>query len=295
MKSYNPKDWFTVFSLYRQDSLNLLWPILLIIGIYTLAVDYYIINYTFLLDGAKLKNLSIIHSLLGLVISLLLVFRTNTAYDRWWEGRKIWGALVNTSRNLALRLDAILPKNSHDDREFFASSIGMYAKTLDRHLKSEALVFALDEDDHPELKNIKPKNHGPNQVASKIHSRVYALSRDGLITQDELITLSPDFGALTDICGKCERIKNTPIPYSYASFIKKFILFFVVTLPWSLANTLGYWSAIVVIFIMYAFGSLEVIAEEIEEPFGLDPNDLPTGKIALNISANVKEILIDKE
>jgi len=295
MKSYNTKDWFTVFTLYRQDTLRLLWPVLLVLGLYTVGVDYVLSLNEDIMDGPILKNLSIIHSLLGLVISLLLVFRTNTAYDRWWEGRKIWGMLVNNSRNLALRMNALLAKDNKTDREFFASFIGVYAKTLDRHLKSDALVFDLDETDHPELQNLTPKNHAPNQIASEIHKRVYDLARKGVISQEELITVSSEVGSFTDLCGMCERIKNTPIPYSYASFIKKFILFFVVTLPWTLATNLGYWSILVVLFIMYAFGSLEVIAEEIEEPFGLDPNDLPTGKIAQNIAANVQEILIDHE
>jgi putative membrane protein len=103
--------------------------------------------------------------------------------------------------------------------------------------------------------------------------------------------MSHDLGAFTDICGGCERIKNTPIPYSYASFIKKVILLFILTLPWSIAANLGFWSVLVVVFVMYAFASLEVIAEEIEEPFGFDANDLPTGKIAGNISRNVRSIL----
>lgn len=262
-----------------------------VVGVYTILVDYWLDLRPDLLENALFKHLGVVHSLLGLVISLLLVFRTNTAYDRWWEGRKLWGALVNNSRNLALRLNALLSYDDHDNRKFFASFISVYAKTLDLHLKSLALTFQLDEKEHPELAEIRKDGHGPNQVAARMHERLYSLSRNGKISQEELLTLSPEIAALTDICGACERIKNTPIPFSYSSFIKKFIIIYVISLPWSLAANLGYWSVLVVLFIMYAFGSLEVIAEEIEEPFGLDPNDLPTGKIALNISRNVRDIL----
>jgi len=295
MKSYNTKNWFTVFTLYRQDTLNLLWPILLLLAIYTLGVDYWLMQNPQVENSVILKNIGIIHSLLGLVISLLLVFRTNTAYDRWWEGRKHWGALVNNCRNMALRLNALLKPENKADREFFSSFIGVYCKTLDQHLKSVALGLELDETEHPELRSLKPMKHGPNQIAAKIHERMYELGREGEISQEEMLSLSGNVNALTDICGACERIRNTPIPFSYAAFIKKFIIFYVISLPWSLAANLGFWSVFVVVFIMYAFGSLEVIAEEIEEPFGDDPNDLPTGKMAKNIAVNVEEILLQDQ
>ena len=95
----------------------------------------------------------------------------------------------------------------------------------------------------------------------------------------------------TDVCGACERIKNTPIPYSYSAFIKKFIFFYIMTLPFGYAFSLGYYSIPVVIFTFYVLASLELIAEEIEDPFGDDANDLPTEKISENIKKHVEEIL----
>lgn len=291
MRSYNNKNWLEVFTLYKHDTLRLLWPTLLFVGVYTWAVEFWLQTRPDIVQSVLMKNLTIVHSLLGLVISLLLVFRTNTAYDRWWEGRKHWGALVNNSRNLALRLSAILDKENKKDRDFFARFISLYASVLDRHLKSPALAMSLDEVEHPELGELNPNGHVPNQVAKTMMDRIYTLHSEGLISGDELITISSEAGSFTDICGACERIKNTPIPYSYSSFIKRFIILYVGTLPWSLASTLGLWSIGIVLFVMYALASLEVIAEEIEEPFGTDPNDLPTEKIAVNIGKNVREIL----
>jgi putative membrane protein len=97
--------------------------------------------------------------------------------------------------------------------------------------------------------------------------------------------------SFTDICGACERIKNTPIPYSYSAFIKKFIFVYVLTLPFGYVFQLGYYVIPVVLFVFYALASLEIIAEEIEDPFGTDPNDLPTDKIAQNIKKNVEELM----
>lgn len=292
MRIYNPKDWLSVFTFYKHDTLRRLWPAIIAITIYTYGIEYWLNKNPDILNATAMKNLTIAHSLLGLVISLLLVFRTNTAYDRWWEGRKLWGGLVNNSRNLALKLNALLDKNDITDRKYFTTYISLYAKALDQHLKSKALALALDETSHEELAGLDPEKHLPNQIASLMMRRLYNLQKEGKISGDELITATGEIAAFTDICGACERIKNTPIPYSYASFIKKFILLYVTTLPWSLAAGLGFWSIPVVVFIMYALSSLEVIAEEIEEPFGTDANDLPTGLIASNIEKNIKEILL---
>lgn len=291
MRIYNPKNWLQVFTFYKHDTFRRLWPILIGLGVYTWAVDFLLAKYPEIAAFAPLKNLSITHTLLGLVISLLLVFRTNTSYERWWEGRKLWGSLVNNSRNLALKLNGLLSKDDISDRRFFRNFISLYAKSLDQHLKSKSLALQLDEYDHPELKEIDMDKHLPNQVASFLYRRLYLLEKEGKITSQQLLGILPEMASFTDICGACERIRNTPIPYSYASFIKKFIFLYTITLPWSLAVNLGFISIPVVLFVMYALGSLEVIAEEIEEPFGEDSNDLPTTLMAATINKNMNDIL----
>jgi putative membrane protein len=291
MRSYNTKNWLEVFTFYKQDTLRMIWPMILLIAVYTSGVDYWLSSKPEITGSPVMKNLTIMHSLLGLVISLLLVFRTNTAYDRWWEGRKLWGALVNNSRNLAMKLHALLPADNVKQRHFFRKAIPLFAFTLDKHLKSPALEMSLDDQEHAELNQLNLKGHVPNQIAVVIIKRCYELEQQGIISSTQLLTINPEMTALTDISGACERIKNTPIPFSYASFIKRFIILYILTLPWSLASNLGFWSVPVVIFVFYALSSLEVIAEEIEEPFGVDPNDLPTDKIAATISKNVQDIL----
>jgi len=289
MKGYNVKNWKEAFRFNRHDTLRSLLPLLLLFGLYTFAVDWWLNRNSAMLEQPVLRNLGVVHGLLGFVISLLLVFRTNTAYDRWWEGRKLWGSLINASRNLSLRLDASLPGEAAQDRAWFRRYIPLYAAVLDRHLKSETLEMSLDEDldDDP----LDRSGHLPNQVAARLHRRILALHRNGTIDHGVLIAIEQDLGAFTDICGACERIKNTPIPFSYASFIKRFILLYLCTLPWSLAVSLNYWNIPVLLFVMYALSSLEVIAEEIEEPFGNDPNDLPTTRMAERIRSDVQTLL----
>jgi putative membrane protein len=285
MISYNPKDWITfIFRFHKADTFRQLIPLMIFIAAYSAAIAYLEIEYWNLPQDSHVKNISIMHGMLGFVISLLLVFRTNTAYDRWWEGRKIWGSLVNNSRNLALKLSAILSEES--DRAFFRKIIPSYASILNKHLKDEETSRQLFEDIV-----IEHHKHRPNQVAKILFHKINELYNSKKITGDQLIILNHEIQSLTDICGACERIKNTPIPYSYSSFLKKFIFFYVMTLPFGYVFNLGYYVIPVVIFIFYVLASLELIAEEIEDPFGNDANDLPTKKIAENIKRHVEELL----
>ncbi|HEX2535787.1 MAG TPA: bestrophin family ion channel, partial [Chitinophagaceae bacterium] len=107
----------------------------------------------------------------------------------------------------------------------------------------------------------------------------------------QFLLLNNELTAFLDICGACERIKNTPIPYSYSAFIKKFIFIYIMTLPLGYVIQLGYLIIPVVIFIFYVLASLELIAEEIEDPFGRDANDLPMQRMYENIRKNIAEIL----
>jgi putative membrane protein len=224
------------------------------------------------------------HSLLGFVISMLLVFRTNTSYDRWWEGRRLLGSLTNVSRNFAMKIKAL--KLPDDEVRFFEYGIPKYAFALKEHLR-EKKYFGKNSF----LIEVEESKHIPNQIASSMISRLYDLTRQGLITQEQLIVLTNDVNQFTDICGGCERIKNTPIPFSYSVFIKKFIFVYVLTIPIGWVFSLGYYLVLIVPFILYVLASLELIAEEIEDPFGGDENDLPMNKMAHNIKKHVAEIL----
>ncbi|OAE93753.1 bestrophin family protein [Flavobacterium psychrophilum] len=287
MISYNPKEWFTfIFRFHKADTFRSLLPLISGISLYCAIIVYFICNYFNLTDSDHLKNITIMHTMLGFVISLLLVFRTNTAYDRWWEGRKQWGSLVNNSRNLALKLSAILTEK--EDKIFFKKIIPYYAHALNLHLKNRNISQELFEEYNI---NVDLKKHKPNQVAKLLFKKINEIYLSKKITGEQLLYINIEITSFTDICGACERIKNTPIPFSYSVFIKKFIFFYVMTLPIGYAFILGYYTIPVVIFILYVLASLELIAEEIEEPFGNDQNDLPTEIIAENIKKNIDEIL----
>ena len=119
MEIYNHKDWLSIFRVTRSDTAWKLAPLIFATAAYTLIIVLVEVHFMHLADTHWIKNVPVMHTLLGFAISMLLVFRTNTAYDRWWEGRKLWGALVNNSRNLAMKLDATLDADDKENREFF--------------------------------------------------------------------------------------------------------------------------------------------------------------------------------
>jgi ion channel-forming bestrophin family protein len=294
MISYNPKEWFTfIFRFHKADTVRKLGPMLIGICVYSLIIAYLELSYWKLSDNSYVKNIPVMHSLLGFAISMLLVFRTNTAYDRWWEGRKLWGSLVNNSRNLALKLSVMLPAEEKAQRSFFRKIIPAFAFALHNHLRREQTRIELfGDDEHKHVFNaIDKEKHIPNQIAKLMYQHIQQLYRDNKLSGEQLLYLNSELQSFTDICGACERIKNTPIPFSYSVFLKKFIFFYIMTLPFGYVFQLGYYVIPVVAFIFYVLASLEIIAEEIEDPFGGDENDVPTDKLARNIQLHVAEII----
>jgi len=290
MVQYNTKDWITfIFRFHQSDTFRKLLPLMVVIGVYSGLICFLEEEVFHLGEDSLVKNISVMHSMLGFVISLLLAYRTNTAYDRWWEGRKLWGTLVNNSRNLALKITVIL--ESEIDRHFYQKVIPLYAHILQKYLADDEAGLVLFEGLDLDIDHTK---HKPNQVAKMLFKKTDELYKSGKISGHQLLYLNTELQSFTDVCGACERIKNTPIPYSYSAFIKKFIFFYVMTLPFSYTFILSYYVIPVVVFIFYVLASLELIAEEIEDPFGSDANDLPTEKIAANIKKHVDEIFVTK-
>ena len=292
MIAHDPKSWLSwPYHFHRSDTIRMLFPWILAILCYSWAIAWIEMEYFQLSESSKIRNITVLHTLLGFVISFLLVFRTNTAYERWWEGRKLWGALVNNSRNLAMKLSAILSATD-PDRVFFRKAIPMYAVALKNHLRSEETRIELFDGLPPEIQQkIDLEKHIPNQIAGLMYRQALDMFESKKITGEQLLFLNAELQSFTDVCGACERIKNTPIPYSYSVFIKRFVMIYVCTLPVGFVFTLGYWAVPMVAFIFYVLASLELIAEEIEEPFGGDENDLPLEKMARGIQVHIHEII----
>jgi len=262
------------------------------IGIYTAAICLSV-HYFNLFDSIHMNTS--IFSLLGVILSIFLVFRTNSAYDRWWEGRKQWGALVNHTRNMAIYVNTMFPKGDMDVRRYFAKHISNFCFALVEHLRDgtqlDKLIY-LTEEDQAEYAE---KGHIPNHISMLIFDRMAEGHRNGELNEGDYINIKAQHQALLDILGACERIKKTPIPFSYAVYLKIFITAYGVMLPFALITTFYFATIPLVMFIFFALLGVELLGEEIEDPFGLDCNDLPTGDIAHTIKTNIFEILEDRK
>ncbi len=283
MIKYNPKDWFgLIFQFHKSDTFRKMGWVLLSFAIYSSIIVYLELYFK---ETLQFKSTIQVHSLLGFVLALLLVFRTNSAYDRWWEGRKLWGALVNNTRNLALKINAVLTEDT--DKKYWSTMITNYVFAMKEHLREGVRIEELDIN-NPEIANAK---HIPNAIARELYKELHSMYDKKIISGDQLITIDKELKAFTDIIGGCERIKKTPIPYSYSLFLKKFIFLYVITIPFGMVYDFNYWTIPIATIILYVLGSIELIAEEIEDPFGLDANDLPTDALSKTIGENVQEIL----
>lgn len=289
MIKYNPKSWIElIFAFHKSDTFRILWKELIYMGVFTLLIAF--VEIQFFPDTTILSELISVYSLVGFVISLLLVFRTNTAYDRWWEGRKKWGCLVNDTRNIATKINML--ELDQEDKNFFCRMIPNFVFAAKEHLRNGVKLEELDLS-ADEFKLLNTTDHIPLEIVNLMYKRLRSLKMEKRISEEEFLAIDHNLNAFLDSLGACERILNTPIPFSYSLFLKKFIFIYVTTLPLAFVTTFGYYSALIATFVFYVLVSMEVLAEEIEDPFGTDDNDLPTDQICLRIKQNVEQILAD--
>jgi len=299
MITYNPKDWFTfIFRIHRYETFRQLIPLMIGLSMYAGLITYFELDLLFSADSKELtRSISTIFSILGFTLSLMLVFRTNSAYDRWWEGRKLWGDLTNASRAFAAHLNGVLEESALQERRKITALMSTFAYALRFHLKGEkmqhtSLTNELDEHHLAHFIDLFEKtSHQPIAIYKELVAFIYSLKAAGKITDQDMYVIKSDLNRMIEVCGACERIRSTPIPFSYSAFLKKFIFFYVMLFPLIYAMHMSYFIIPVTVFILYVLSSIELIAEEIENPFDDAPNDLPTFKMAKNIALNVKMIL----
>ena len=292
MVNYNPKVWFShIFHSYSRAVMRTLTPVLIFMMFFTAALCYILLDVLRFHENDFHTTISM-HSLLGIVLGLFLVFRTNSAYDRWWEGRKLWGSFVNNTRNLSFKVHAFLDKEDKETRLWFAEMVPNLVVSLKEHLRKGVNIEELDIADDSFVDEVQNAKHVPNKISSMLYNKVNDLYKKGKISGEQLFLMDRELKEFSDIIGACERIKNTPIPYSYTMYIKQFIFIYIITLPFAFVTTSGYITVPIVMLITFVLFSVELIAEEIEDPFGKDINDLPTDELSGKIKANVREILL---
>jgi putative membrane protein len=229
---------------------------------------------------------TVIHGILSVALGLLLVFRTNQSYDRWWEGRKLWGAMVNTCRNLARAASVHLAQHPEQLKRILAldaafPEVSMYS------LRGQTWEpKGLEPDD---AAFIRSKRHQATAVAQRITFHLRAVRDAGGISDFVLVMLENNVHLLIDIIGGCERIHKTPLPFAYVVHLRRSLVAYCATLPFAMLAKFG-WATIPIVFaVTYVLLGIEEIGVEIEDPFEGDLNDLPLDSITAVIQGNVAE------
>jgi putative membrane protein len=231
-------------------------------------------------------------TLFGIALALFLGFRNNASYERFWEGRKLWGALLNDTRSLArqaITLSGYAPES--EEVSIFVNYLTAFTYALKHQLRytdpSEDLQKRLSPDLFSAINKVQYK---PVMIMKEMSVWVQKAKTNGNIDSILQATFDHNLNKLSDIVGGCERIASTPIPFTYGVLLHRTVYLYCFLLPLGFVDSLGWLTPLIVVFIAYTFVALEAIADEIEEPFGTEPNDLALNEMTLMIEGTLLEM-----
>jgi len=286
-----PKSWLRLVFTVRGSALVRIRYRLIAVGMISLIL-------TFLHEIGHIHTPLTLQalSLMGLALGIFLGFRNNTSYDRFWEGRRLWGALVNVSRTLTRDLLTVLPPTpegtpSADQRRQIYRVLGFVhalRMSLRDQMNLETLRPLLADTDLEQLRSHTNVPNGILQLLAREHQR---LAASGQLSEYWSVLLAERLSALSDVQGGCERIRNTPIPHSYSILIHSIVALYVFALPFGLVVSLHYFTPVVVLMVAYTFLGLDAVGDELEDPFGEDLNDLPLATISRTVEINLRQML----
>jgi putative membrane protein len=243
-------------------------------------------------------------TLISLALGVFLGFRNNTSYDRYWEGRKLWGRLVNDARSFArITLTMI-----GDDVVAHSGERKVEARALQQALIYRVIAFVhalrlslrnelaestklrsfLADD---ELAALREQRNAPSFIALRLSMLVSEARRRSLVRHRDVHLFENLITDMVDVQGGCERIRATPIPWSYTVLMHTIVAAYCLALPFGLVATTKLWTPIVVVLIAYAFLGLDAVGDELEQPFGHEDNDLPLEVISQTIEVNLRQFL----
>ncbi|BAY32444.1 hypothetical protein NIES2107_43330 [Nostoc carneum NIES-2107] len=231
----------------------------------------------------------------SIVLGLLLVFRTNTAYERFWEGRKSWGAIVNTVRNLARQIWVSVDEVSPEDRKDKITALYLlvaFAVAMKLHLRGEPVNQELKELMPSSMyQELKIMNNPPIEVAFWIGDYLQQRYNCKCLNSYQLTSMQELLNNLVDNLGICERILRTPMPMAYAIHLKQLLFLYCLLLPFQMVDSLGWWTGLISALVSFTLFGIEAIGLEIENPFGYDANDLPLDAICQTMKRNIDDLI----
>ncbi|MEO0532758.1 MAG: bestrophin family ion channel [Cyanobacteria bacterium P01_A01_bin.123] len=231
----------------------------------------------------------------SIVLGLLLVFRTNTAYERFWEGRKLWGTLVNTVRNLARQIWVSIGESSVADQKAKVETLKLlvaFAIAIKLHLRSEPLDAEIATLLTAEqIDKLRSMNHPPLEIAFWIADYLQDQHDKDNLNTYQLAAMMGLLDLMVDVLGGCERILKTPIPLAYSIHLKQLVFIYCLALPFQLVGSLGWFTPLIAGLISFTIFGIEEIGIEIENPFGNDPNDLPLDDVCRTMYRNIQDLI----
>lgn len=231
----------------------------------------------------------------SIVLGLLLVFRTNTAYERFWEGRKCWGSMVNTIRNLARQIWVCVDEKEPEDKDnkiYALNLLVAFAVATKLHLRSEPINSDLKAliRKYQYIK-LKIMNNPPLEIAFWISDYLQQQYNRNCLNSYQVASLQELLNILVDNLGACERILKTPMPLAYAIHLKQLLLIYCFLLPFQIVQSLDWWTGLISALVSFMLLGIEAIGSEIENPFGYDENHLPLDTICQTMKRNIDDII----
>ncbi|KRD64197.1 bestrophin family protein [Ensifer sp. Root278] len=233
-------------------------------------------------------------ALLGIALSVFLGFRNNACYDRWWEARKDWGQLIFTSRDLARQTLVLVDAKASENaaRQRLLNIAIAFARALVGHLRpgndATRALARLPDDLAP---GYKASRNAPDYLLREMGRDLAGLRASGAISDFQWAQLDGTVGRMSAMLAACERIRNTPVPFGYTLLLHRTAYLFCFLLPFGFADALGWATPFVTALVAYTFFGLDALGDELEEPFGVLPNDLPIMALAETIEINLREAL----
>lgn len=231
------------------------------------------------------------HALIGIALGLLLVFRTNASYDRFWEGRKQWGAIVNETRNLVRGAVVLLARDPELLGRLVRWTQAFPYAVMHKLRDARGLGPPGEALPPAEARQALEAEHVPLWCARRMTAALAEARDKGLVSDYLFASLDQNVQQLVDYMGACERIHRTPLPFAYVVHLRRALLLYCLTLPFALLDTFGWWTVVVTLLISYTLLGIEEIGVEIEDPFGIDDNDLPLEQICATIERNLGALL----
>jgi putative membrane protein len=282
-----------LFLTMRGSILTTIWKSLAITTLLAVFVTW---NHGRLWDH-KIHLTIIPFTLMGLPLAIFLGFRNNSAYDRYWEGRKLWGELVLRSRNFARQCLTLVDDNAEPAtaaqlRTRMVRRAIAFAHALRHNLRrSDAAADVAPHLDPDEWKALRGRVNLHQALMLEMGEDLARCRRAGLVDSMRAVTLDATISAMVATAASCERIKNTPVPFSYTLLLHRTAYMYCFLLPFGLVDSIGYMTPLVVAIVAYTFYGLDALGDEIEEPFGVLPNDLPLDAICRTIEIDMRDAL----